>query len=54
MKKQTTWRYCGLGSFALEITEFMVERFAHRLRAVPFHRILSSGTRLMSPSGRWR
>jgi hypothetical protein len=52
MENPTKWRYCSLGSFPLERTDLMMGKFAHRLRAVPFHSIRSSGTRRLSPSGR--
>jgi hypothetical protein len=52
MENPTKWCYCGLGSFALERTDLMVGKFAHRLTAVTFHSIRSSGTRRLSPSVR--
>jgi hypothetical protein len=54
MENPTTRRYCHLGSVALERTELIVEKCTHRIRAGPFHSIRSSGTRRLSPSGRWR
>jgi hypothetical protein len=44
--------YC-LRSAALKETELMVGKCAKRIRAVTFHSIRSSGTRRLSPSGRW-
>jgi hypothetical protein len=45
---------CRLRSTALERTELIVRKSANRFRAFPVHSIRSSGTRRLSPSGRWR
>jgi hypothetical protein len=53
MGTPTTWLDCSLSSAALERTEFMVGKIANHIRTFPFHSIRSSGTRRLSPSGRW-
>jgi hypothetical protein len=54
MGTPTTWRDCSLSSAAMERIELIVGKFAKRNRAVPFHSIRLSGTRRLSPFGRWR
>jgi hypothetical protein len=54
MGTPTTFRDYRLSSAAFEETELMVGKCANRLRAVPFLSILLSGTRQLSPSGRFR
>jgi hypothetical protein len=52
MGTPNTWRDYSLISAALERTELMV-RCANIIRAFLYHIIRSSGTRRLSPSGRW-
>jgi hypothetical protein len=54
MGTPSTWRDCRLSSAALERTELMVGKGAIRIRVVLFHSIQLSGTRRLSPFGRWR
>jgi hypothetical protein len=54
MGTPNAWRDCGLSSAELERTELMVGKSANRIRAVSVHSIRLSGTRRLSPSGRWR
>jgi hypothetical protein len=54
MENPTTWRDCRLSSHELDRTELMVLKVANRIRAVQFYSIRLSGTRRLSPFGRWR
>jgi hypothetical protein len=53
MGTPTMCRDCSLSSAALERIELMVGKGANRIRADPFHIIRFSGTRRLSPFGRW-
>jgi hypothetical protein len=54
MGTPTMWRDCSLRSAALVRIELMVGKGANRFRAIPIQSIRSSGTRRLSPFGRWR
>jgi hypothetical protein len=53
MRNPNTRRDCCLSSAAFEGTELKVGKGANHIRAVPSQNIRSSGTRRLSPSGRW-
>jgi hypothetical protein len=53
MENPTTWRDFRLSSPGLDRTVLMVGNGAKRIRAFHIHSIRSSGTRRLSPSGRW-
>jgi hypothetical protein len=54
MGTPTTFSDYRRSSASLEITELMVGKCANGMRVVPFQIIRSSGTRRLSPTGRWR